>query len=171
MGGRRRRAGGGRVVESIALEEPRGLLFRVVLVEKVEICPENVDDRPREGVMVTLLLRLGLWRKTFSGRRVAASLPSCVAVPSRRSCTKYGPHLRATMRELIGTRSPLTQRMSMSDNSRSPRTIWPRSSAAFENERPPAVQPPLVPKLNEGTENGELAETKPDIGAAFLGLS
>lgn len=57
------------VVEGLSVEE----------VDSVEDCA------PREGVIVTLLLRLGLWRNMFSGRRVAASLPSCVATPSRRS--------------------------------------------------------------------------------------
>lgn len=47
------------------------VLLRVDEVERFE-----EDWAPREGVMVTLLLRLGLWRKIFSGRRVAASLPS-----------------------------------------------------------------------------------------------
>lgn len=68
-------------------------------------------------------------------------------------------------------RSPPTQIISMSANSRDPIAIWPKSSAALDKERPPAVQPALVLRLNDGAENGELAEMNPDIGAVFLGLS
>ena len=63
-------------------------------------------------------------------RSVAESLPSCVAAPSRRSCTKYGPHLRPTMRELMGMRSPPMQRISMSASSRRAKAFSPSSSAA-----------------------------------------
>ena len=95
-----------------------------------------------------LELRMGLF--VAPERSVMASLPSCVAVPSRSSCTKYGPHLRAMILELIGMRSPETQRISMSASSRMPSVFSPSSSDARECTRPPAVEPALRATLSPG---------------------
>jgi hypothetical protein len=61
--------------------------------------------------------------------------------------------------------------MSMSANSRNPSAAVPKSSAALDNERPPIAQPVLGLRPRDGVGKGELAETKPDIGETFLGLS
>ena len=79
---------------------------------------------------------------------VTASLPSCVAAPSRRSWTKYGPHRRATTRELTGMRSPETHRISMSASSRIASAFSPSSSDARECALPPAVHPALRAALS-----------------------
>jgi hypothetical protein len=67
-----------------------------------------------DAVMVMLELRAPM----RPDRRVAASLPSCVAIPSRNRWLKYGPHRRATKRELTGIRSPPMARKSISAISR-----------------------------------------------------
>jgi len=102
------------------------------------------------GVMVMADARSGLLDKPE--RSVTESLPSCVAVPSRKSWTKYGPQRRATIRELTGIRSPPMHKMSMSDNSRISKALSPSSSLALEWARPPAVYPAFRVKLRAGPE-------------------
>ena len=66
-------------------EACEGAVPELLAVEEVDK-PE--DCVLRLGVIVILLFLLGLYLNIFSGRSVAVSVPSWVAVPSRRSCTK-----------------------------------------------------------------------------------
>lgn len=135
------------------------------------------DEPPREElefVMVMELILLRLLDSADDPLNVAVSVPSCAAVPSRKIWMKYGPHLRATIREFTGIRSPPTARISISANSLDARARAP-SSVAFElSVRPPACHGDnlLFGSGGNGIVGaGDEAETNPDIGVVFLGLS
>ena len=134
-------------------------------------------------VIVMELIRLSLAdrnvlpdpRDPAPERRVARSVPSCAAAPSRSIWIKYGPHLLATMREFTGIRSPPTARISISANSLDASARAPKSAALEFNVRPPAFQGlNLLPVGRAGSGivgAGLEADTKLDIGVVFLGLS
>lgn len=128
-------------------------------------------------VMVTeliLLLLLARFPEPDEPLNVAVSVPSCAAAPSRKIWMKYGPHLRATMRELTGIRSPPTARISISANSFDARARAPSSVALGLSVRPPACHGDNLPFGSAGNGivgAGDEAETNPDMGVVFRGLS
>jgi hypothetical protein len=145
--------------EVLEVVRVRVLFVRVAVVYVVEM----------EGVIVMLELREGpevilrmaeAWVVTFSAPEE----------PSRRSWTKYGPHLFESTCEFAGILSPVMEMISMSESSLSPSAIVPSSSAAFECGRPPPLQ---VEDLNrkDGGRFGTEKDWYDDIGVACLGFS